>query len=95
MPTPHKPIDLSHLSPADRIDLVQELWDSIHDDAQAVPLTAEQKAELDAATLTWNPVLCGPYPGKKCCNPSLAADDCPVIRPSGSKPRNCLGPLLV
>jgi putative addiction module component (TIGR02574 family) len=47
MLTPHKPIDLSHLSPADRIHLVQELWNSIHDDAQAMPLTAEQKAELE------------------------------------------------
>jgi putative addiction module component (TIGR02574 family) len=47
MPPPPKPIDLSHLSPADRIHLVQELWDSIHEDAQAVPLTAEQKAELE------------------------------------------------
>jgi putative addiction module component (TIGR02574 family) len=47
MPTQHKPIDLSHLSLADRIHLVQDLWDSIHDDAQAVPLTAEQKAELE------------------------------------------------
>jgi putative addiction module component (TIGR02574 family) len=25
---------------------VQDLWDSIHDDALAVPLTAEQRAEL-------------------------------------------------
>jgi putative addiction module component (TIGR02574 family) len=40
------PIDLSHLSPADRIHLVQDLWDSIRADAQAVPLTAEQRAEL-------------------------------------------------
>jgi putative addiction module component (TIGR02574 family) len=47
MPTPHKPIDFSHLSPADRIHLVQELWDRIHDDVQAVPLTAEQRAELE------------------------------------------------
>ena len=46
MPLPQTSIDLSHLSPADRIHLVQEIWDSIHDDVQAVPLTAEQKAEL-------------------------------------------------
>ena len=46
MKTPNTPIDLSHLSPADRIHLVQDLWDSIHDDAMAVPLTAEQRAEL-------------------------------------------------
>jgi putative addiction module component (TIGR02574 family) len=46
MTTPNTPIDLSHLSPADRTHLVQDLWDSIHDDAMAVPLTAEQRAEL-------------------------------------------------
>ena len=46
MTPPNTPIDLSHLSPADRIHLVQDLWDSIHDDALALPLTAEQRAEL-------------------------------------------------
>jgi putative addiction module component (TIGR02574 family) len=46
MPNPNTRIDRSHLSPADRIHLVQDLWDSIHDDAMAVPLTAEQRAEL-------------------------------------------------
>jgi putative addiction module component (TIGR02574 family) len=43
----HSTFDFSHLSASERLDLVQELWDSIHDDAQAVPLTAEQRAELD------------------------------------------------
>jgi putative addiction module component (TIGR02574 family) len=46
MPNPNTPIDLSPLSPADCIHLVQDLWDRIHDDALAVPLTAEQRAEL-------------------------------------------------
>jgi putative addiction module component (TIGR02574 family) len=46
MTTPNTPIDLSHLSPADRIHLVQDLWDRIHDDALAVPLIPEQRAEL-------------------------------------------------
>jgi putative addiction module component (TIGR02574 family) len=46
MPNPNTRIGRSHLSPADRIHLVQDLWDSIHDDAMAVPLTAEQRAEL-------------------------------------------------
>ncbi len=31
----------------ERIKLVEDLWDSIVEDQQAVPLTAEQKAELD------------------------------------------------
>jgi putative addiction module component (TIGR02574 family) len=46
MTTSNTPIDLSHLSPADRIHPVQGLWDSIHDDALGVPLSAEQSAEL-------------------------------------------------
>jgi putative addiction module component (TIGR02574 family) len=46
MPTPNTPIDLSHLSPADRIHLVQDLSDIIRDDALAMPLTTEQRTEL-------------------------------------------------
>ena len=41
MPT----LDYSHLSARERIDLIGEIWDSI--DAEAVPLTGTQKAELD------------------------------------------------
>jgi putative addiction module component (TIGR02574 family) len=44
---PHAHIDFSHLSPAERLDLVQALWDSLHDDAQAAPISAELRAELD------------------------------------------------
>lgn len=37
-----------HQLPVDeRIRLVEELWDSIASDQEALPLTAEQKAELD------------------------------------------------
>lgn len=41
--------DFSHLTPAERIELAQELWDSLDVDrvAAAFPLTAEQRAELD------------------------------------------------
>jgi putative addiction module component (TIGR02574 family) len=44
---PHSSFDFSQLSPIERIHLVQELWDSIHDDAQAMPLTAEDRAEIN------------------------------------------------
>jgi putative addiction module component (TIGR02574 family) len=44
---PHSSFDFSQLSPIGRIHRVQELWDSIHDDAQAMPLTAEDRAEID------------------------------------------------
>jgi len=38
---------LRELSVEERIKLVEDLWDSIAADQQALPLTAEQKAELD------------------------------------------------
>ncbi len=38
---------LKELSIDERIKLVEELWDSIASDQKALPLTAEQKAELD------------------------------------------------
>ena len=38
---------LSKLSVDERIKLVEELWDSIASDQMALPLTDEQKAELD------------------------------------------------
>lgn len=39
--------DLLKLSPAERIQLAQDLWDSILDEPEAVPLTEEQHQELD------------------------------------------------
>ena len=38
---------LRELPLEDRIHLVEELWDSIAADQEAIPLTAEQRAELD------------------------------------------------
>jgi len=38
---------LSKLPVDERIKLVEELWDSIASDQKALPLTEEQKAELD------------------------------------------------
>jgi putative addiction module component (TIGR02574 family) len=32
---------------AERIQLAQDLWDSIAEEAQALPITEEQRAELD------------------------------------------------
>lgn len=62
MPTPQKPIDLSHLSAAERIHLVQELWESIHDDAQddsrALMIVTHHiefaKAVADEVAFLWN-----------------------------------------
>ena len=41
------PFDFSKLSIAERIQLAEDLWDSIPKDAADVPLTEAQKAELD------------------------------------------------
>jgi putative addiction module component (TIGR02574 family) len=38
-------IAIDTLSPAERLSLIEELWDSL--DASEVPLTAAQRAELD------------------------------------------------
>lgn len=38
---------LKDLSPSDRLVLLEELWDSFEGDPSSLPLTSEQKAELD------------------------------------------------
>lgn len=40
--------DLLNLSPAERIQLAQDLWDSIAAQPDWIPLTDEQREELDA-----------------------------------------------
>ena len=39
--------DILNLSVSERIQLVQDIWDSIAEVPDSVPLTDEQKAELD------------------------------------------------
>jgi putative addiction module component (TIGR02574 family) len=41
------PSDIRQLPVADRITLVEELWESIADDQSQIELTEAQKAELD------------------------------------------------
>jgi putative addiction module component (TIGR02574 family) len=41
-----KDFDFSKMSVLERIQLVQDLWDSVHDDVQAVGLTDEQRQEM-------------------------------------------------
>lgn len=40
-------VDLAQLSLAERIQLVEDLWDTIAATPEAVPVTDAQKAELD------------------------------------------------
>jgi putative addiction module component (TIGR02574 family) len=42
-----KDLGIDRLSVADRLALVQEIWDSIAADIEQVPLTESQKAEID------------------------------------------------
>jgi putative addiction module component (TIGR02574 family) len=40
-------LDFSHLTPDERVQLAGELWESISDQPEALPLTATQAEELD------------------------------------------------
>lgn len=40
-------IDIEKLDIEQRLRLIERLWDSLNGDLQALPLTAEQEAELD------------------------------------------------
>jgi len=40
-------VDITNLTPAERLQLVEELWVSLCDTPEAVPLTEGQRAELD------------------------------------------------
>jgi len=40
-------VDIARLTPAERLQLVEELWDSLCETPEFVPLTDPQRAELD------------------------------------------------
>ena len=40
-------IDIDKLSPDERLDLIEELWDSLSADPSKIPLTDAQAKELD------------------------------------------------
>jgi putative addiction module component (TIGR02574 family) len=43
-----KPLfDFSHLTPAERVQLADQLWESLADRPESVPLTEAQSAEID------------------------------------------------
>lgn len=41
------PLDYKALSAADRLRLIEEIWDSLSDTPESVPLTDAQREELD------------------------------------------------
>lgn len=44
---PKPALEIQKLTPAERLELVEELWNSLCDQPDAVPLTDAQRAELD------------------------------------------------
>jgi len=42
-----KTIDISSLSPDERLELLEQLWDSLSSTPRAIPLTDAQREELD------------------------------------------------
>ena len=40
-------LDIAALTPEERLSLLEQLWDSLVDTPQAIPLTEAQSAELD------------------------------------------------
>jgi len=44
---PNAMIDIDALTPDERLDLLERLWDSLSSDPDALPLTDAQREELD------------------------------------------------
>ena len=40
-------INIDDLDPAERLRMIEELWDSLSEQSESVPLTDEQRQELD------------------------------------------------
>ncbi len=56
-------LDIAALSVADRIDLAQKLWESVHQEIEASPLTPDQVAEVERriADIDTGRVRCIPF----------------------------------
>ena len=60
-------IDIAKLSPEERLELLEQLWDSLSETLEAVPMTDAQREELDRRLddldregpvgIPWNEVL--------------------------------------
>jgi putative addiction module component (TIGR02574 family) len=47
MPPTLQQLGVDNLSPADRFELAQALWDSVHESLEGVPIAPEVRAELE------------------------------------------------
>lgn len=56
-------LDIAALSIADRIDLAQRLWESVHQEIEAAPLTPDQILEVKRriADINSGRVRCAPF----------------------------------
>ena len=61
-----KDFDFSKMSVPERIQLVQDLWDSVHDDVQAVGLTDDQRQEMRRRLKELDPAKSAEFLGKNC-----------------------------
>ena len=43
----HRVVDVETLTPGEQLDLIGELWDRLSRTPKSVPLTAEQRLEID------------------------------------------------
>jgi putative addiction module component (TIGR02574 family) len=53
--------EILRLSVPERIQLVEEIWDSIVDSPDALPITEEQRRELDRRLASYNPSDARPW----------------------------------
>ncbi len=44
----HATVDIDSLTPDEQLDLIERLWERLSRNPAGLPLTAEQRAELDA-----------------------------------------------
>ena len=47
-------VQIDKLSSAERLQLIDELWESLSDSPDSVPVTDEQRTELDRRSMTWS-----------------------------------------
>jgi putative addiction module component (TIGR02574 family) len=74
----HAARDFRDLSVAERIQLVEDIWDSIAvEGSEAVQLTDAQRQELSGACRRMTPIRPAPFPGIRfapsCCNATIDA----------------------
>ena len=63
-------LNIDDLSPEERLRLIEELWDSLNEKPESVPLTNAQREELDRRLDDLENSGPKVSPGSKCCSRS-------------------------